>query len=170
MNTPDTSPMEQHEPTHLLLTPDGYKSLQAELEQLTVEKRAEIADRIRESKEHGEFSEDNNELDEIKVEQAIVENRIAELKTIFASAQVLDPNEIPTDHVGIGSYVEVKDLDRGAQFEVRMVASIEANPDEDLISYESPMGRALFGRKVGENVAFDAPAGKLRYEIVKIHA
>src|SRR5947209_1675726 len=89
----------------LLLTPEGYKALQAELEHLTMVKRPEIADRIRESLQHGEFSEDNSELDEVKFEQAIVESRMAELKGIFGSAQILDPDHIPTDQVGIGSIV-----------------------------------------------------------------
>lgn len=152
----------------LLLTPEGYQSLQEELENLTLVKRAEIAERIRDSKQHGEFSEDNSELDEIKFEQAIVETRIAELKTIFSNAQMLDPEAVSTDRVGIGARVTVKDVDRGAEFEVRIVASIEADPDRDLISTESPMGRALFDQPVGSTVEFQAPAGKLRYNIVSI--
>lgn len=162
--------LEHSETSQMLLTPEGYEALQAELERLTVDKRAEIANRIRESKEHGEFSEDNSELDEIKVEQAIVENRIAELKTIFAGAQVLDAADIPTDRVGIGSFVEVQDLDRKTKFEVRLVASIEADPDRDFISVESPMGRALFGCKRGDEVSFEAPAGLIKYKILRIHA
>src|SRR5687768_18100738 len=90
------------------LTPEGYATLQVELEHLTMVKRPEIADRIRESQQHGEFSEDNNELDEVKFEQAIVENRVADLKTFLGNAQVLDPAAIPTDYVGLGSRVKVK--------------------------------------------------------------
>jgi transcription elongation factor GreA len=152
----------------LLLTPEGYARLHKELETLTVVKRAEIAERLRDSKQHGEFSEDNSELDEVKFEQAMVENRIAELKAIFAAAQQLETKSIPTDQVGVGSYVTVRDEDRKIEFEVRMVASIEADPDNDLISVESPMGLALFGRKLNETVEFEAPAGNIRYKIVKI--
>ena len=152
----------------LLLTPEGYKSLQQELENLTLVKRAEIAERLRDSKQHGEFSEDNSELDEVKFEQAIVENRISELKAIFAGAHILENENIPTDHVGIGSYVEVQDSDRGVKFEVRLVSSIEANPEEDLISNESPMGIALFGHKAGDTIEFEAPVGKLRYTLLGI--
>ncbi len=152
----------------VLLTPEGYKSLHEELDRLTLEKRPDIAERLRESKQHGEFSEDNSELDEVKFEQALVEGRIAELKGIFAGAQVLDPKIIPTDTVGIGSYVKVKDVDRPAEFEVRVVASVEADPDKDLISNESPMGVALLGRKADEVVEFEAPAGKIRYKVLKI--
>ncbi len=152
----------------LILTPEGFKALHEELERLTLEKRPEIAERIRESKQHGEFSEDNNELDEVKFEQAIVESRIAELKSIFASAQVLEPDTVPTDRVGIGSYVKVKDADRPVEFEIRMVSSVEADPDNDLISNESPMGLALFGQPAKATVEFEAPAGKIRYQIVSI--
>jgi transcription elongation factor GreA len=150
------------------LTAEGYAALQEELEHLTLIKRPEIADRIRESQEHGEFSEDNNELDEVKFEQAIVENRIAELKTIFGSAQTLDPERIPIDHVGIGSYAKVEDLDFGDDFEVRVVASIESDPSRDLISNESPMGMALLGAEKGETVQFETPDGKKSYKVLSI--
>lgn len=155
-------------PSVLMLTPEGHEKLQKELDRLTVVKRAEIAERLRESKQRGEFSEDNSELDEVKFEQAMVESRIAELKTVFSGAQLLDPDRIPTDHVGVGSHVTVKDAERGIEFEVRIVSSFEADPDQDLISMESPMGLALVGKKVGEVAQFDAPAGKLRYQIVTI--
>lgn len=151
-----------------LLTPEGYAALQAELEHLTVVKRAEIAERLRDSKQHGEFSEDNNELDEVKFDQALVENRIADLKTIFASAQVLDASMISTEEVGVGGWVTVKDEDRAIEFEVRLVASIEADPDRDMISIESPMGQAILGKKAGEVAVFEAPAGQIRYKIAKI--
>lgn len=153
--------------TSVFLTPEGYKRLQAELEVLTTQKRQEIAERLRESKEHGEFSEDNNELDEVKFEQAIIENRINDLKLIFAGAQVVDTDLLNDKEVNIGNYVEVKD-DRGMQFEVRVVSSIEADPDHDYVSNESPMGTALLGAKMGETIEFEAPAGKLKYKVVKI--
>ena len=152
------------------LTPEGYAVLQEELEHLTLVKRPEIADRIRESQEHGEFSEDNSELDEVKFEQAIVESRIGELKTMFGSAQVLDPSKIPTDHVAFGSFVRVEDKQFGDEFEVRLVASIESDPSRDLISNESPMGMALIGAKTGESVSFETPDGKKTYKVLKIRS
>jgi transcription elongation factor GreA len=152
----------------LLLTPEGYKALQIELEHLTMVKRPEIADRIRESLQHGEFSEDNSELDEVKFEQAMVESRMAELKGIFGNAQILDPNLISTTHVGIGSRVKISDMDMDDEFEFRLVASIEADPNRDLISNESPMGLALFGHAVGDTIEFDTPDGKKRYKIVTV--
>jgi transcription elongation factor GreA len=152
----------------ILLTKQGFNALQKELEHLTTVKRPEIADRIRESQQHGEFSEDNSELDEVKFEQAMVENRIAELKTIFGNASVLEDSMISTDRVGIGSIVSVTDLEWDDEFEVRVVSSIEADPSHDLISNESPMGLALLGRNSGEVVEFDTPDGKKKYKISSI--
>jgi transcription elongation factor GreA len=152
----------------VLLTTEGYETLQRELEHLTVVKRPEIADRIRESQQHGEFSEDNSELDEVKFEQAMVENRIGELKAIFGNAHVVEPDQIPTDHVGIGSLVTVSDLDFADEFEIRVVSSIEADPTRDLISNESPMGTALIGHSPGETFSFVAPDGPKRYKVVSI--
>lgn len=156
------------ENAHVLLTEEGWNNLHQELDHLTQVKRPEIADRIRESQQHGEFSEDNSELDEVKFEQAIVESRIAELKTIFSSAAILDPETISTDSVGLGSLVKVKDLEFGDDFEIRLVASIESNPDRDFISVESPMGTALFGKAKGELVEVLAPGGLKKFEVLGI--
>jgi transcription elongation factor GreA len=150
------------------LTPSGFQALQAELDQLTLVKRPEIADRIRESQQHGEFSEDNSELDEVKFEQAMVEARIAELKALFANAQQLDPDRVPTDHVGLASVVKVKDVQFGDQFEIQVVAGIEADPNQDRICTESPMGVALMGKVVGDRVEFDSPSGRCVYEVLAI--
>lgn len=152
----------------LYLTQEGMDRLKKELQYLTVDKRREIAERIRESKDHGEFSEDNSELDEVKVEQAIVENRISDLKTILSGATILSPDDIPTDHVGLGSLVTVRDGEHDMEFSIRIVASIEANPEIDFVSEESPLGASLMGRKVGETATFEAPAGTIKYEVVSI--
>lgn len=150
-----------------LLTQEGMDKLKDELNHLTTVKRAEIAERIRDSKDHGEFSEDNNELDEVKQEQAIVENRISELKDVLSNSEVLDPKKLSTKEVSLGSKVTVQG-DGGAPFTVRIVSSYEADPDRDFIDEESPMGEALIGHKVGDKVTFLAPAGKVKYEITKI--
>jgi transcription elongation factor GreA len=152
----------------LLLTAKGYEQLKKELEHLTGTKRPEIADRIRESQQHGEFSEDNSELDEVKFEQAMVENRIAELKTIFGNAHILDESLISTERVGVGAMVTVNDPQYDDEFEIRLVSSVEADPANDLISIESPMGTALLGHAAGEEVVFEAPEGKKRYKVVSI--
>lgn len=152
----------------VLLTPDGYKKLQLELEQLTLVKRPEIADRIRESQSHGEFAEDNSELDEVKFEQAMVEGRIAELKSVFGNAHLLDMKSVPTDFVGLGSMVKVKDIEYGDDFEVRLVSSIESDPNNDSVSNESPLGMAIVGHSKGDTVQFTAPEGVKRYKILDI--
>ncbi len=151
--------------TGIWLTEEGFKTLQHELEMLTTIKRPEIADRIRASQEHGEFSEDNHELDEVKFEQAIVEGRIGELKTIFGTAQVLELDMIPTDHVGMGTLVTLEDCDFGDEFTVRMVTSMEADPNKDLVSNESPLGESLYGASVGDVVTVQAPDGIRKYKV-----
>ncbi|MEQ1821804.1 MAG: GreA/GreB family elongation factor [Fimbriimonadaceae bacterium] len=152
----------------LFLTPEGFATLHAELDNLTMVKRPEIAERIRESLQHGEFSDDNSELDEVKFEQAFVENRIGELKAIFSGASVMDVTQIPTDHVGMGSLVTINDPEFGDDFVVRLVASVEANPDKDLLSSESPMGLAMFGKVAGDTFVVDAPGGVKKYKINSI--
>ena len=158
--------LESSEP--ILLTKEGYDRLQDELKRLSVVKRAEIAERLRESKDHGEYSEDNSELDEVKVEQAMVENRINELKQILSNAEILDAKRIPAKRVGLGSRVTIRETKRRTEFEVRIVASAEANPDDDLIREESPLGQAIMGKEVDDTVDYEAPAGTLRYKIVRI--
>jgi len=155
-------------PATVMLTADGHRRMREELEMLTMTKRSEIAERLRDSKGHGEFSEDNSELDEVKFEQAIVETRIAELKGIFATSHLIDPEHIPTDKVGFGTKATVKDVDRSIEFEICLVSSVEADPDNDFISNESPMGIALWGASQGDVVTIEAPAGKIRYEVIKL--
>lgn len=161
-------PREQDFAETLLITKEGYDRLQAELTTLTVDKRAEIAERLRASQEHGEFADNNSELDEVKVEQALIETRISELRAILSLAEVLETRKISTKNVGIGSRVTLKDLDRNSSFEVRLVSTVEADPEEDLISEESPLGAAIADHEVGDIIEYEAPAGKIRYEIVRI--
>jgi transcription elongation factor GreA len=168
MNDAANDALEQDGGQGTLLTEEGYRALQQELEHLTLVKRPEIAERIRESQEHGEFSEDNNELDEVKFEQASVESRVNELKNIFGTAQILDPKQIPTSQVGIGSVVKLLDEDSKDEFDVRIVSYIEADPNRDLVSNESPMGTVLMGRKAGDSVTVKAPEGQRNFKIISI--
>ncbi|MCX7799011.1 MAG: transcription elongation factor GreA [Fimbriimonadales bacterium] len=150
------------------ITPEGYEAMQKELDELLTVKRPEIAERIRDSLSHGEFSEDNSELDEVKREQAMVETRIGTLKATLANAQVLDPEAIPTDRVGIGSFVQLEDEEFGEVFSVRVVSSAEADPNQDRISNESPLGAAVLNLTVGQVAEFDTPDGPKRFKILKI--
>lgn len=119
--------------------------------------------------EHGEFSEDNTELDEIKFEQALIEDRIMELQSVLAGAQVLDPKSISTKSVGIGSVVTLQNVKNPKEsLTVTLVSSAEADPEQNFVSDESPLGAAIFGKSKGDKVSVEAPLGKILYEIKKI--
>lgn len=162
--------MSSHEPTEetVWLTPEGYEQLQKELNYLSTTRRQEIADRIRESKEHGEFADDNTELEDAKKEQGIVEGRIIELKTILAAAEVLSPDDVPRRTAGIGSLVTLRNKRSKAEFTVLLVSSVEADPDNGKISSASPLGGALLGAKKGDVVRVEAPGGTTSYEVLKV--
>ena len=151
----------------IVLTSGGYQKILKELEHLRTVQRREVADRIRDSKQFGELTE-NAEYEDAKIEQAFIEGRIQDLKHIIQSAQVLEEDEISVDTVGLGSIVTVLDLDEKEEWEFTLVSSIESNPDEDKISDESPIGEQLFGKKVGDEVSVKIPDGKIRYRIEKI--
>jgi transcription elongation factor GreA len=151
----------------LVLTSAGMKRIEEELRELQTVRRQEVAQHIRQAKDHGDVAE-NPEYEDAKNEQAFLEGRISELKGIIGTAIVVDDAEVPTDKVGIGSVFKVRDLESGEEWEFTMVGSYEADPMEDRISNESPIGEALFGRKVGDVVEVEVPAGTARYEILSI--
>lgn len=151
----------------LVLTKSGMKRIQDELEHLRTVHRKEVADRIRDSKEFGELSE-NSEYEEAKNEQAFVEGRILELKRILQNAHIIEDEEVPVGIVGVGSKVTVRDLESGDEWEYTIVGSVEADPTEDRISNESPVGEALIDKKVGAIIEVLVPEGTAKYQIVKI--
>jgi transcription elongation factor GreA len=151
----------------LILTEAGVKRIESELHELQTIRRHEVADHIRAAKALGDVSE-NPEYETAKTEQAFVEGRILELKNILTTARVIDEHDAPTDQVGVGSVVRVRDLDTDEEWDYTIVGSVEADPLEDRISYESPIGEALIGTKVGDRVEAEIPAGTARYEIVRI--
>ncbi len=150
----------------IVLTAEGYRDLAAELENLRTTERRDVADRIRDAITYGELTE-NSEYEDAKNAQAFLEGRIEDLKHIMQIARPLDPDEIPEDHVGLGSVVKVKD-DYDEDWEFTMVSPVEANPNRDKISDESPVGEALWGKKVGDSVSVNTPGGRTKYEIVAI--
>lgn len=156
---------EQHE--EVILTAGGLKKIEDELDQLRTVHRKRVADRIRESKEFGELS-DNSEYEDARNEMAFVEGRIEELRAILASARVIEDDEVGTDRVTIGTIVKVKDLETCDEWEWWIVSTIEADPAEDKISNESPVGKSLVGKHVGDIVEIEIPAGIVRYEITGI--
>ncbi len=151
----------------VVLTQEGLKKMEEELEYLKSVKRREIAERIKQAIDFGDISE-NSEYDEAKNEQAFIEARIALLEEKLRNAKLIDELDITTDVVSVGSKVKLKDLDTGDIFEYTIVGSAEANPLENKISNESPVGSALIGKKKGSIVEALAPVGKLRYEIIDI--
>jgi transcription elongation factor GreA len=153
----------------VILTPEGFKKLQQELEYLQTERRAEVADRIKTAREFGDIAE-NAEYDDAKNEQALLEHRIAQLEEKLRDARVISKKEIPKDVVGVGSKVRLKDMETNKTVEYHVVGSAEANPAENKLSNESPVGRAIIGHKKGETVEVSAPRGALKFKIMEIKA
>jgi transcription elongation factor GreA len=153
----------------VLLTPEGYEKLKEEIEYLSNEKRREVADRIRIAREFGDIAE-NAEYDDAKNEQARLEHRIATLEERLRAARVIEKKEISKEVVSVGSRVRLRDVDAKTTVEYRIVGSAEANPMENKLSNESPVGRAILGKKKGEIVEVAAPRGTLKFKIMEIKA
>jgi len=151
----------------LLLSAEGLRKLEEELQYLKSVKRREVAQRIKQAREFGDISE-NSEYEEAKNEQAFVEGRIIELEKMLRNARIVKDEEIDPTKVNIGSTVHLRDVDTGEEVTYTIVGSNEADPAALRISYQSPVGKALFGRSVGEVVEVRVPAGTIRYEIVRI--
>ncbi len=145
------------------LTADGIQALKDELKELTTAKRAEIAERLKEAKADGDLSE-NAMWDAARDEQSFMEGRITEIEHILKHATVIESKK--GGHVGLGSTVHVE-LEDGQQRYV-IVGSTEANPDEGKISDESPIGKALIGKKPGDEVKISVPSGEMTYKIMKV--
>ena len=150
-----------------VLTYEGLKKYEEELTDLKVNKRKEIADKIKEAREQGDLSE-NAEYDAAKDEQRDIEARIEELENLLKYAEVYVDEEATTDSVGIGSNVKVLDLEFDEELDFKIVGSTEANSLEGKISNESPVGAALLRKKVGDLVTVDTQMGPLQYRILGI--
>jgi transcription elongation factor GreA len=146
------------------LSREGLQRLRAELEEMTTVRRVEVAQRIHDAKEHGDLTE-NAEYEDAKNEQAFVEGRIQALETLIKNAILIDEHH-STDHVQIGTTVVVQSDDGKEEFTI--VGTAEAKPTEGRISNESPVGRALLGKRKGEKVKVHVPAGDFTYTIVEI--
>ncbi len=148
------------------VTRDGLKKLGEELEHLRTTRRAEVAERLHNAQDDGELIE-NAEYEDAKNEQAFVEGRILQLEIMLSNAAIIEESG-PDGVVTLGSTVTVKEADSRRSEEYKLVGAVEANPREGRISNESPLGRALLGRKVGDEVKVQAPAGAIKYKITKI--
>ncbi len=146
-----------------ILTPEGLRKLEEELEFLKSVKRKEVAERIKQSKEFGDLTE-NSEYEDAKNEQAFVEGRILTLEGMLRNVKVINNHDVRSDVVTIGSTVQVTD-ESGADLTYTIVGSPEADPLHDRISNESPVGRALLGKRKGQTVTVQAPAGTAKYTI-----
>jgi transcription elongation factor GreA len=153
----------------VILTSEGYEKLKQEIEYLSTDKRAEVAERIRIAREFGDIAE-NAEYDDAKNEQAMLEHRIALLEERMRDARVIEKSEITSDVVSIGTHVRLKDVDANETVEYHIVGSAEANPAENKLSNESPVGKAILGKKKGETVEVTAPRGTLKFKILDIKA
>ncbi|WP_031517140.1 transcription elongation factor GreA [Desulfofalx alkaliphila] len=150
-----------------IVTSEGLKQLEKELEVLKSVKRREVAQRIKQAIEFGDISE-NSEYEDAKNEQAFIEGRIITLEKMLRNARVIENGNLDKNTVALGSTVLIKDLELGDEIKYTIVGSVEADPDSNKISNESPVGKAILGQKKGEVVVVEVPAGKLEYKIVDI--
>ena len=152
-----------------VLTPEGLKELKAKIDYLSGDRRREVAERIKEAREFGDISE-NAEYDDAKNEQAMLEHKIAQLEERLAHARVIDTADVDTSVVSVGSVVRLRDVDAKETLEYHIVGSAEANPAENKLSNESPVGKAIIGKKKGETVEVAAPRGSMKFKILEIKA
>lgn len=151
----------------ILLTDDGLKKYERELEELKTVRRKEIAEKIKVALSFGDLSE-NSEYDEAKNEQGKVEARIVELEIMLKNAKLIDEDELDTESVYVGSKVKVLDMEYNEEIVYHIVGSTEADPKNGKISDESPAGKALIGKRVGDVVPVEAPAGEISFQILEI--
>ena len=152
----------------VVVTASGLKALEDELEQLKTVRRKEVSEKIRVARSYGDLSE-NSEYDEAKNEQAIVEARIADLEVMLKNIVIIDESELVTDAVSLGSTVKVYDEEFEEELEYIIVGSTEADLDLGKISDESPVGKALLGKKVGEIAEAVLPTGDTaKFKVISI--
>src|SRR5450830_1884059 len=151
----------------VILTEAGRKKLTDELDDLKNVKRREVAARLKNAISYGDLME-NSEYDDAKNEQARIEHRIDQVETILAKAKIIDRRHVKTKEVDIGSLVEIRQVGAERKQAYRIVGSAEATPENHMISYQSPVGRAVMGHKVGDVVLVSAPAGDIKYRVVSI--
>ncbi len=152
----------------IVLTRDGLKKLEDELDELKTVHRREVNERIRQAKEFGDISE-NAEYEDAKQEQAFVEGRILKLEGMIRNARIIDASDYVADEVHLGATVRVKETSAGMSHEFTIVGSAEADPKNARLSNESPLGRALMGRKQGDTVDVTTPRGQMKYKIESIN-
>ena len=151
----------------IVLTPEGHRKLKEEIDYLSTKKRAEVAERIHDARQYGDISE-NSEYDDAKNEQALLEARIYALEEKLRGATVIDAGAVSTDAVGVGTKVTLQDMERGDVLQYAIVGSAEADPTDHKLSNESPVGRAIIGRKPGDKVTVAVPQGSKKFKVLAI--
>lgn len=151
----------------VMLTAEGLKQLEEELDYLKGEKRKEIAEKIKVARSYGDLSE-NSEYDDAKNEQAMLEARIVTIEATLKNAVLIDEEGITNEHIHLGSKVKLMNLKLNREVEYKIVGSNETNPSEGKISDESPVGMALIGHAVGDVVEVETPAGVMGYKVLEI--
>lgn len=151
----------------VILTREGLEQLEQELENLRTVKRTEVKERLKEAIALGDLSE-NSEYDDAKNEQAFMEGRILELEKMIRNAKIIEDNVQLEGTVTVGSLIKVKDIEFDEVEEYRLVGTVEADPMNNRISNESPVGSALLGHKVGEIIDVEVPAGIIKLEILEV--
>jgi len=151
----------------IILTPEGLNKLEQELENLKSVKRRDVAERIKQAIEFGDISE-NSEYEDAKNEQAFIEGRIITLEKMLRNVKVIEHTDNNTDEVHIGAKVTLQDLEVNDEVVYTLVGSAEADPMNKRISNESPVGKAIIGKKKGDVVEVKAPAGKVKFKIVEV--
>lgn len=151
----------------ILLTASGYEKLKKELEDLKGPVRLNVAEAIREAKSHGDLKE-NAAYHEAKLNQTRLEGRIADLEKVLQLAKIVERPETSDNSAHLGSRIRLKDLVWSDELVVALVGSYEADPAQDMISITSPLGSALIGKVVGDQIEVEAPAGKQRYEVLEV--
>jgi transcription elongation factor GreA len=149
------------------LTREGYDNLKAELQQLKTQERARIASAIAEAREKGDLSE-NAEYDAAKEAQSMLELKIAQLEQLLMNARILEVTDVDTDRVYILSFVKIKNMKTNKEITYQIVSAKESDVKSNRISVDSPIGKGLLGRRVGEIVEIQAPSGMLKFEILSI--
>ena len=150
-----------------ILTYEGLKSLEGELQELKVNKRREVAQKIKEAREQGDLSE-NAEYDAAKDEQRDIEARIDEIDKIVKNAEVVVEDEVDLNKINIGCRVRIMDMEYDDILDYKLVGSTEANTLKGRISNESPVGQALIGKKIGDTIEVETQAGVIKYKILEI--
>lgn len=151
----------------VLLTDEGLKNLENELDELKSVRRKEIAEKIKVALSFGDLSE-NSEYDEAKNDQAMVEARIANIEAMLKNVKIIDESEISTEIVHVGSKIRVKNMTKGTENSYKIVGSNEADPIKGRISDESPVGKSLLGKEPGEIVQVETPGGLIEYQLLEI--